>query len=448
MELGDSSFLRTTITKYLEKRNFTSIVTLGRGGFGDVLSAVTPKKESVAIKIIRNTLSWQMEEKTWPLLLHPNILPLYDVIDLKEMNAKLYIMPRHPTSLHKMVRGRKFLLDPNGLNRIRRWLRNSAEGLEYLHNAGFVHLDIKSDNVLITHQDTAVLCDFSGINLKKLPCRRLVAPYVYRPPECFIISEKHRVDGAAFDIWTYALMSFNVLTGNWPDNNFSALNVYFYATWKKKIERVLKISLEKEKFYTIMRCSLPEVPILNEDLQLAYDFVLQMIKWNPKHRPSAHQILEHPFLSIKNSPQEISLPEERNENKMKVNNPFFANTTDENTLNPTVSLKHGMANSSHLVSKEKEVFGTKRSRLKELPNVNSSTNLQVLNQSSSEKQDVDNAPDKKAFSKKKKNFVRRIKNWITKKCNRALKSAKRNCIIFTDIMMQEHWTEHWTLCPL
>lgn len=81
-------------------------------------------------------------------------------------------------------------------------------------------------------------CDFSGINLKKQPCTRLVVPYVYRPPECFSISEKHRVNGAAFDIWTYALISSNVLAGNWP--GYDLRDVYDYDTWNKKVERVLK----------------------------------------------------------------------------------------------------------------------------------------------------------------------------------------------------------------
>lgn len=61
-----------------------------------------------------------------------------------------------------------------------------------------MHLDVKSDNMLISYEDTALLCDFSGINLKKLPCTRLVALSVYRPPESYTSSAK--IDGATFDI--------------------------------------------------------------------------------------------------------------------------------------------------------------------------------------------------------------------------------------------------------
>lgn len=36
------------VKKYLEKKNFTSVMPLDRGGFGDVLSAVTLKNEVIA----------------------------------------------------------------------------------------------------------------------------------------------------------------------------------------------------------------------------------------------------------------------------------------------------------------------------------------------------------------------------------------------------------------
>ena len=215
MESGDSTSYNT-VKMYLEKMRFTSIMPIASGAFGDVLSAITPHNETVAVKIVKNNKSWKKEEVIWPSLKHPNILPLYDIIDLKEMKMKLYIMPKLPTSLDKMFRSPSFLADPDGLKRIRRWLKNSIDGLQYLHESGFVHLDIKSNNVLIDAKDSAVLCDFSGINLKNRPCKRLVAPLPYRAPECFVESEKHRLDGTAFDIWTYGLMSQHLLTENWP----------------------------------------------------------------------------------------------------------------------------------------------------------------------------------------------------------------------------------------
>ena len=101
------------------------------GGFHDVLSAVTLKDEVVAIKVIKNTLSSKLEELIWSALKHPDILPSYDVIDLKEMNLKMFVMPKHPTSLDKMIRSQQLLSDPNGLKRNRRYLRNSVDGLHH-----------------------------------------------------------------------------------------------------------------------------------------------------------------------------------------------------------------------------------------------------------------------------------------------------------------------------
>lgn len=84
------------------------------------------------------------------------------------------------------------------------------------------------------------------------------------------------MNGVAFDIRTYALISLNVLTGNWPGCDLR--DVYDYDTWKKKVERVLKKIFRERTFFSIMKCSLPVVPVADEGLRLAHDFILAMMQ--------------------------------------------------------------------------------------------------------------------------------------------------------------------------
>ena len=160
------------VMKFLIENDFYHIKPLGRGGFGEVLSAVSPKKEYVAIKIIKNELSWHLEETFWPTFHHDNILNLLDVISIRRLDLKLYVMPRHPHALVKILTSSTFLADINGLMRVKCWFSDVLNGLDYLNKTGFGHGDIKSDNVLITSDDKALLCDFSGLSRIDEPLNR------------------------------------------------------------------------------------------------------------------------------------------------------------------------------------------------------------------------------------------------------------------------------------
>ena len=160
------------VVKFLREKGYRRVRHLGTGGFGSVLSALSPNQERVAIKIIQNKNRWHVEERIWPLLRHGNILPLYETIEIEKFNLKLFVMPEEPNALHKVLPSRIFLGDKHGLLRVKRWLVDILDGLNYLHSLGYAHLDLKTDNILIASDDRALICDFSGLNVIKVPLRR------------------------------------------------------------------------------------------------------------------------------------------------------------------------------------------------------------------------------------------------------------------------------------
>ncbi|KAG8924106.1 hypothetical protein FRC00_005472, partial [Tulasnella sp. 408] len=100
-------------------------------------------------------------------------------------------------------------------------LRDSLSGLVYLHslNPPICHADIKPENILITDEITAVLCDFglarradgkpSGLTTTKT----IKGSTRYMSPE---LLEEDGVQTLRSDIWAYGCLVFKVMTGSLP----------------------------------------------------------------------------------------------------------------------------------------------------------------------------------------------------------------------------------------
>lgn len=57
---------------------------------------------------------------------------------------------------------------PFASSRVRRWARQIADGLQYVHQCRVLHRDLKPDNVLLGEDDDAKLADF-GWSIKLAP---------------------------------------------------------------------------------------------------------------------------------------------------------------------------------------------------------------------------------------------------------------------------------------
>ena len=104
------------------------------------------------------------------------------------------------------------------LLKAKHYIRQIAQALDYLHNCGIIHLDIKPENIIITPMDTVKIVDF-GL------ARRLGAPDVlqedftrphgtpyYAAPEQL----DHYRDDPRTDLYSLALVYYEMLTGQLP----------------------------------------------------------------------------------------------------------------------------------------------------------------------------------------------------------------------------------------
>mgnify|MGYP002780498459 CR=1 FL=1 len=205
---------------------------VGKGGFARVFRAQdTLLNREVALKVFsqsdRDQYSVLQEIRKAIQLEHPNLLRYYDVVLLEQSNAlgekeelQIGIM-EYANAGDLKVYARSNPKSPN----IKRFLREVLLGLEYLHNHGIIHRDLKAQNILLVDRGgrlTAKISDF-GIskNMSGEDTRSssmLVGTIEYMAPEQFN-PKKFGIDGKVrpnVDFWGFGVMVHELLTDATP----------------------------------------------------------------------------------------------------------------------------------------------------------------------------------------------------------------------------------------
>ena len=193
--------------------------TLGKGGMATVYLAIQESFErKVAIKVMSPQLAqdpsfgerFQREAKIVSQMNHPNIVTVYDVgvVNNHHYLAMEYV---HGKELRDKFKDMKLM------DRIRA-VKEIASALNYAGNKGYVHRDVKPENVMICEEDgRAVLMDF-GIakttdtdhSMTKTGMA-IGTPYYMSPEQ----AQGKPVDKRS-DIYSLGVMFFQMLTGRVP----------------------------------------------------------------------------------------------------------------------------------------------------------------------------------------------------------------------------------------
>ena len=204
---------------------------LGAGGMGVVYRAVHRRLgQARAIKVLPAMLAhdetfltrFEREAKLASDLRHPNIVMIIDIAEERGVN---YIVMEllEGRSLHEVIRKD----GPLPLDRAIRLLAQLGDALDFAHQHGVVHRDIKPGNALVRADDHLTLFDFGiaraaeGARLTEANMRIGTAEYM--APETITIGES----GPGTDLYALGIIGYEMLTGRVPFTGVNSQTIMY-----------------------------------------------------------------------------------------------------------------------------------------------------------------------------------------------------------------------------
>ncbi|KAI5692302.1 hypothetical protein M8J76_001897 [Diaphorina citri] len=261
------------------------ISKLGEGAYGNVYLVSDKRSETLKackaydFKRLKRDYMEKFAPREIDILLkvsHPNIIGvhrmvkagtyLYMIMDYAEKkDLEHYISKACNENIHE--------------NQARIWIRQIANALEYLHEVGIVHRDIKCENILISRLLNAKLADFGFSRLLRTPkelSNTFCGTTSYAAPE---IIRNSPYNPKLADIWSLGVVLYRILNKKYPFGDPGTRN-----------RDVLKKQEGKEYLFNRKY----EISIGAKQL------IGRMLEPNPKHRPNAKDVQNHAW--IQNEP--------------------------------------------------------------------------------------------------------------------------------------------------
>jgi len=185
---------------------------LGEGSYATVYE-VYYNRQKFALKICNEKIT--NEICIHKKMNHPNIIQLYIVI--KDLNNIYMLLDYHDINIEKYMKIKNIKLNMTSNKNIYFDILNA---LEYIHNLGYVHGDIKLSNILFDNNKIKLI-DF-GFSCKIGTKRIAIGTFDYLSPELMsnYISDDEIVVQTTMDIWALGIVFYEIHTGlKLPFNN-------------------------------------------------------------------------------------------------------------------------------------------------------------------------------------------------------------------------------------
>lgn len=256
------------IGQHLQRYQITE--RLGTGGMATVYRAVDLNlRRDVAIKVLHDHLvhddtfkdRFSQEARFIAGFNHPNIVQVYDFDTIDTTDGKLYymVMPflsgETLASKLKSCRSKEETLSHEDIKNL---IGDLAQALDYAHERGMVHRDVKPANIIFDENDRAILTDFGIARLAETSGLTQDGTIVGTP--AYMSPEQATGQDTDFqsDIYSLGVILYELLTGRTPFNDESTVALLlkhaqtapplvsqFMENKNSALDRVLQKVLEK-----------------------------------------------------------------------------------------------------------------------------------------------------------------------------------------------------------
>ena len=187
---------------------------IGQGAVGAVYAA-TYESNRVAVKMFdQESLGFSMEEflievTVMSVLRHPNLVGAYGAsITL----PRLFIVC--PIFDNGCLADLLTLYRPLPFSLVCSIALDIANGMNYLHQSGVVHCDLKPQNILLDEKNRAYICDFGNTRFQGHTSKDVAGTMIYSAPE--VVAGLSEMWDSSVDVYSFAVVLWEVYHGKVP----------------------------------------------------------------------------------------------------------------------------------------------------------------------------------------------------------------------------------------
>ncbi|HEY9723146.1 MAG TPA: HD domain-containing phosphohydrolase [Oscillatoriaceae cyanobacterium] len=198
------------------------LATLGEGGMGTVyLVEDTTNGQQVALKVLSGQqgmdanalLQFKQEFRVMAKLKHPNNCAVYDYGLLGDGTPYFTMEVVPGKGLDEIIP-----VDPDNYTAI---LSQICQALGYIHQQGFVHCDLKPENIRIKPDGSVKLMDFGLMEVAGQSGGAIKGTLAYIAPE---VAKRDRIDQRS-DLYSLGAVTYQLLTGETPFKGANPIEV-------------------------------------------------------------------------------------------------------------------------------------------------------------------------------------------------------------------------------